>query len=471
MAKVLIVDDDPAIRNVLSELLRALGHEAIACGTLEQGLTTAKRQDCDLVFLDLELPDGYGLDALPTFLRGSGAPQVIIITGAGTRNAAEIAFRHGAWNFIVKPLNFEDVRVYTSWALQYREEKRTLLKPRRLKRDAIIGSSPALQACLDELAQAAATDASVLITGETGVGKELFAKALHDNSARSTSSLVVADCGAIPETLAESVFFGHERGAFTGAGLARLGLLKQAHGGTLFLDEIGDLPLALQPKLLRAIQERRFRALGSDRETESDFRVVAATNKDLHRLVENGLFRRDLLFRLNGVHIRLPALRERKDDIPALVTHHLVRLGRRYGAELKGVSAELMEALRAYDWPGNVRELVQVLERAFAAARNEEKIQPHHLPPEIRARNIYKEPADASSGRCFAPPPLKDLCNDPVPTWKAFIAEAEKHYLTALMEQAKGNREEAVRLSGLSQSKLYMVLKEHNIPRFKNALQ
>ncbi|MHC1744319.1 MAG: sigma-54-dependent transcriptional regulator [Syntrophobacteraceae bacterium] len=471
MARVLIVDDDPAIRNVLSEFIRSMGHETTACGTLEQGLKTAKQHDFDLVFLDLEFPDGYGLDALPTFLRGPGMPQVIIITGAGTRNAAEIAFRHGAWNFVVKPLNFEDVRVYTSWALQYREEKLNLLKPKHLKRDAIIGGAPALQTCLDELAQAAATDTSVLITGETGVGKELFAKALHENSSRASTSLVVADCGAIPETLAESVFFGHEKGAFTGADLARLGLLKQAHRGTLFLDEIGDLPLPLQPKLLRAIQERRFRALGSDRETESDFRVVAATNKDLHHLVENGLFRRDLLFRLNGVHIRLPALRERKEDLPVLVTHHLMRLGRRYGAELKGVSAELMEALQAYDWPGNIRELVQVLERAFAAARNEETIHPHHLPPEIRARSVYRDPVDPLLGRSFAPLPTKELGNDPVPTWKAFISEAERHYLMALMERARGDREEAVRLSGLSQSKLYMVLKEHNIPRFRNALQ
>lgn len=469
MARVLIVDDDPAIRNVLSEFVRSMGHEAAACGTLEQGLTTAKQQDLDLIFLDLDLPDGYGLDALPAFLRGPGSPVVIIITGAGTRNAAEIAFRHGAWNFVVKPLNFEDVSVYTSWALQYREEKQTLLKPKHLKRDAIIGSAPALQACLDELAQAAATETSVLITGETGVGKELFAKALHENSSRSSASLVVADCGAIPETLAESVFFGHEKGAFTGASLARQGLLKQAHGGTLFLDEIGDLPRPLQPKLLRAIQEHRFRALGSDREIESDFRVVAATNKDLHRLVEEGLFRKDLLFRLNGVHIRLPALRERKEDIPALVTHHLMRVGLRYNAELKGVSGAFMEVLQAYDWPGNLRELVQVLERAFAAARCEETLHPHHLPPEIRARSVFRDLEESSRGRLLCPRLADAQGTGPLPTYRAYLAEAEKLYLVELMDRANGDREEAVRLSGLSQSKLYMVLKEHNIPRFRQA--
>jgi two-component system, NtrC family, response regulator len=471
MARVLILDDDPAIRTVLSELMRIQGHEFTACATLERGLQTAFEQEFDLIFLDLDFPDGYGLDALPTLLRGRSRPEVIIITGAGNRNAAEIAFRHGAWNFIVKPLDLEEVKIYTAWGLKHREKNLSLLKPRLLKRDAIIGSAPSLQSCLDELAQAAATDASVLITGESGVGKELFAKALHENSSRSSSAMVVADCGAIPESLAESVFFGHEKGAFTGASQSRQGLVRQAHGGTFFLDEIGDLPVTLQPKLLRAIQERRFRSLGSEKETQSDFRLVAATNKDLERMVEEGSFRQDLLFRIRAIHIRLPALRERKEDIPELVTHHLMRFGGRYGTELKGVSSGFMEALLAHDWPGNVRELVQVLERAFASARDEQIMHPYHLPPEIRARSVFKSHEERHPGVASHLASSEDLGNVPLPTWKAFMADAEKNYLMALMECAGDDREEAVKRSGLSQSKLYLALKQHQIPRFRKPPQ
>lgn len=469
MARILILDDDQAVRTVLTELMLTLGHETFACSTLEEGARTARERDFDLIFLDLDFPDGNGLDILPGLVSAAYGPQVIIVTGTGARNAAEIAFRYGAWNFMVKPFKIEEVKIYTSWALAYHEEKKGHSAPKLFKRDSIIGDCPALRLCLEELARAAASDASVLLTGETGVGKELFAKALHENSSRSAARFVIADCGAIPETLVESMFFGHERGAFTGAIQARQGLIKQAHNGTLFLDEIGDLPVMLQARLLRAIQERRFRALGSDKETVSDFRLVAATNRDLEKMVQEGGFRQDLLYRIKAIHIKLPPLRDRKEDIPALVAHHMVQLSKLYGSEIKGASREFMSSLLAYDWPGNIRELLHALERSFASAGEEVTIHPCHLPPEIRAGNIFRNAQGAPSS-CPAPglpPPSVAPPPDAFPTLKEHLAASEKSYLTALMEKAAGDREEAARLSGLSQSKLYQALKEHDIPRFR----
>ncbi|HOV86880.1 MAG TPA: sigma-54 dependent transcriptional regulator [Syntrophobacteraceae bacterium] len=469
MARVLILDDETHVLAVLQELMVSMGHEPVCCSSLDKGVRIAREQIFDLIFLDLDFPNGNGLDVLPTLVHAPYSPQVLIITGAGTRNAAEIAFRHGAWDFVRKPFNLGEVKVYTSRALQYRDERLASAAPRFLKRDSIIGSSPVLQSCLEELARAAFGDASVLITGETGVGKELFARALQENSPRSSQPMIVADCGAIPETLAESIFFGHEKGAFTGAGQARQGLIKQAHGGTLFLDEIGEMPLALQTRLLRVLQERRFRPIGSHQEVESDFRLVAATNQDVDLMVREGRLRQDLLFRIRAIQIRLPPLRERKEDIPALVTHHLVRLGKLYGTDIKGVSAEFLNALLVYDWPGNVRELVHAVERAFSAAMDTGTIHPFHLPPEIRARSVFQglEKEPGKPGMNMEPPDLPGMLE--FPTLKDYLDAAEKHYLLALMQRVAGRREEAVRLSGLSQSKLYQALKQHAIPGFRGS--
>jgi two-component system NtrC family response regulator len=296
VADVLIIDDDPKINGILSRIVHSMGHETEQALTLHDGLQSVRKNDFDVVFLDLTLPDGNGLRILPDILATPSSPEVIIVTGTGDQRGAEVAFKHGAWAYVQKPFLIEDVALPFTRALQYREEKRAGEKPKVLIRDGIIGYSPAILASFDAVAQAAVTDASVLITGETGTGKELFARAIHNNSRRTDGSFVVVDCTALPEHLVESTLFGHEKGAFTGANRSSIGLVRQADGGTLFLDEIGELPLSIQKSFLRVLQEHRFRPIGGQKEITSHFRLVAATNRDLDAMVEAGQFRHDLLF-------------------------------------------------------------------------------------------------------------------------------------------------------------------------------
>jgi DNA-binding NtrC family response regulator len=269
----------------------------------------------DVIFLDVRLPDGIGLDAIQKIKANSSAPEVVIITGEGDPNGAELAIQYGAWDYIEKPPSVQSVILPLVRALQYRTEKKDAQKPLMIKRDNIIGNSPQLLRSLKKLARAAQSQASVLIEGETGTGKELFAMAIHQSSSRSGKNFVVVDCAALPETLVESVLFGHAKGAFTGADQAKEGLVKQADQGTLFLDEIGELPLSLQKAFLRVLQEQRFRPIGGGSEVNSDFRLIAATNRDLDRMVQEKQFRQDLLFRIRSLVITLPPLRERPEDI------------------------------------------------------------------------------------------------------------------------------------------------------------
>ena len=275
MANVLIIDDDRAMCDMLSGRMRDMGHNATYALTLKAGLKQAFSESFDVVFLDVGMPDGNGLEALPKIRETPSSPEVIIITGAGSPDGAELAIKNGAWDYIEKPLSISAMSLPLIRALQYREDTRTLGSPVALDREGIVGNSPPMKACFDLMAQASASDANVLITGETGTGKELFAAAIHKNSPRAEKSFVVVDCATLPETLVESMLFGHEKGAFTGADKAKDGLIKQADGGTLFLDEVGELPLSVQKAFLRVLQERRFRPLGGKREIESDFRLVS----------------------------------------------------------------------------------------------------------------------------------------------------------------------------------------------------
>jgi len=293
MADVLVVDDDQVLCGMLTEHLRRSGHRAQGAVTLTDGLHQAREHAYDVIFLDVQMPDGNGLDFLPGFKAVSSAPEVIIITGKGDPDGAQQAISSGAWSYIEKPNVVRELLLHLTRALEYRVEKQRIRPvPVALKRGSIIGSSPLLLACLDQVARAAACDTSVLLTGETGTGKEIFARAIHDNSQRAAGNFVVVDCAALPETLIESTLFGHARGAFTGADKARDGLIKHADGGTLFLDEIGELPVALQKAFLRVLQEHQYRPVGDTREIKSDFRVVAATNRNLEEGVNSGIFRR-----------------------------------------------------------------------------------------------------------------------------------------------------------------------------------
>ncbi len=456
MVDVLVVDDDDLICDLLRNVVEDLGHRAQCAQTVAKALDEASSKPYDVVFLDINLPDGSGLDALPRIRQTASAPEVIIITGLGDPDGAEIAIRNGAWDYIQKSSSVKEITLAFVRALQYREEKKGRAPLSVLKTGGIIGNSEEILSCLDVMAQAATSDASVLITGETGTGKELFARAIHENSSRSKHNFVVVDCTALPETLVESVLFGYEKGAFTGADRSRDGLVRQAHRGTLFLDEIGELPLALQKTFLRVLQEHRFRPVGGESEVESDFRLVAATNQNLDTMVASNRFRMDLLFRIRTFTIDLPALRLRRKDIKELAIHFMTKFCERYKIGTKGFSPEFFDALIAYDWPGNVRELLGAMEWAITVARQEPTLFPNHLPTEIRvkvARSSVKTPARAA-GEGPAPA-LRPI--------EAYRDQMESQYLHELIAATNGDIKAACRISGLSRSRLYALLKKHNV--------
>jgi two-component system, NtrC family, response regulator len=466
MANILIIDDDRLVADSLRQVVVTMGHTVSCAANIDEALRMIPEGAFDIVFCDVRMPDGSGLDILPKIRETSPAPEVIIITGYGDPDGAELAIRKGAWDYVEKPLSVEDVKLSVERALQYRTSRCGTVHPVALMTEGLVGTGPRFAAGLNVLAQAAASDANVLVTGETGTGKELFAWAIHKNSARAGRNFVVVDCAALPETLVESTLFGHVRGAFTGADKARDGLVKQADGGTLFLDEIGELPISIQKAFLRVLQERRFRPVGGGQEIASNFRLIAATNRALDEMVKSGGFREDLLFRIRTLVLELPPLRESRENIRELVLHYLFRLCEQYGVPMKSFSPEFNDVLMAYGWPGNVRELIQALEKAVVSARDEPVLFPKHLPEHIRihlAREavLQKRFQETPAGD---PPPdgseeslnLKDFR-------EKRLARAERDYLVALMRKTSGNVGEACRTSGLSRSRLYTLLKKYGI--------
>ncbi len=468
MAKILIIDDEEMMCATLETLVTRKQHDACSAMTLAEGIALAASDDFDVVFLDVKMPDGNGLEALPKIEASPSKPEVIIMTGFGDPNGAELAIKCGAWDYIEKGFSIKEITLSLERALQYRKEKQEAenkRKPVRLKRKHIIGESPALTSCLDLVAQAAESDANIFITGETGTGKELFARAIYENSLRSKEEFVVVDCTSLPETLVESLLFGHVKGSFTGADRAQDGLVRQAHNGTLFLDEVGELPLSLQKSFLRVLQEHRFRPVGANKEVESNFRLIAATNRDLDAMVESGEFRSDLLFRLRTFIIELPPLRERREDIKELARHYIDKFCQQYGVASKGFSPEFLATLTSYTWPGNVREFVNTLERSLATARFDQTLYPKHLPSHIR---VQVRRAEMESGSRVTPAEPKRSVHA-MPKLQEYrdsiYAQAEKDYLQELMELTEENIQEACRVSGLSQSRLYALLKKNNISR------
>jgi two-component system NtrC family response regulator len=461
LARILIIDDDPIICTLLLKLMEGLYHQALAVHTLAEGLSHAQNDDYDLVLLDIDLPDGNGLQILPDLLGMSSVPEVIIITGGGDNSGAELAFKYGAWDYISKPFHREDVTLPITRALQYRSEKKANKGPVTLDRDGIIGSSSIIRGCLDEVARACISEASALVTGESGTGKELFARAIHINSKRASKRFVTVDCGALPETLVESILFGHEKGSFTGATKNSDGLIKKAEGGTLFLDEIGELPFSMQKALLRTLQEKRFLPLGAEKEVSVDFRLIAATNRNLDHMVQYNGFREDLLFRIRGIEVKLPPLRDRKQDIEEIALSKIQQFAAHGDKEAKGVSREFFEALKGQEWPGNVRELINALEYALASADLDPTLYPKHLPPKYRADllNLKTAPKIKSNDGPFDYPEI----GDDFPLISDYRNEIEKRYLQALVIRAKGDRNTACRLSGISQSRLYDLLKKYSL--------
>ena len=442
---------------MLSGQLRKGGHAVHSRGGLRQGLELLQQQAVDIVLLDVQLPDGNGLEYIPAITSTANRPEVIIITGQGEADGAEKAIVSGAWSYIEKPYVIRELSLQLTRLLQYRREKLKVTPlPVALKRDRIVGSSPAISHCLDQVARAAATGVSVLVQGATGTGKELFARAIHENSNRASRNFVVVDCAALPETLIESTLFGHVKGAFTNAHSSQDGLVKHADGGTLFLDEVGELPLSMQKTFLRLLQEHEYRPVGSTEEHYSDFRVVAATNRDLEAGVARGTFREDLLFRLQAVTIALPELKARPGDIPELVLHFTAKLCRRYGLEVKGVAADFIEALEAYPWPGNVRELCQTMEQVFTNPLLGPTCFAVHLPQRFRIQQA-RAGVKGGGGR------ERGGEQAALPSWAEEKERCQRLYLHRLKAASGGKVTLAAKLSGISRTRLYQLLEQYQI--------
>jgi len=461
MAQILVVDDDTMLCSMLVEQLGRKGYQVDSANSLQRGIALVREGDWDVVLLDVQMPDGNGLGHLPDFTGAPSHPEVIIVTGHGASDGAEKAIVGGAWSYIEKPHVIRDLFLHLTRALQYREEKqRVSVTPVALKRKNIIGNAEVMRRCFDDLAKTAVSDVNVLLTGETGTGKEVFAHAIHDNSARAKRNFVVVDCASLPENLIEGSIFGHIKGAFTGAGSNREGLIKHADGGTLFLDEVGELPPSMQKTFLRVLQERSYRPLGAEKEIQSDFRLLAATNRNLEEMVSQGTFRKDLLYRLKGMTMELPPLRERKEDIKDLVLYCMTRLCERYSQDSKGMSPDFVEGLVAYDWPGNVRELFQTMEQVFAGAVDAPTLFSVHLPQAFRIRMAKAGMQCKDSKGLGAQGAV--TCNDMMP-WRDFKAFVEKEYVARLMKESKNAIQRACRLSGLSRARLYQLLKKYNV--------
>lgn len=461
MAKILVVDDDQIFFSPFVSYMAAQGHECHVAESLSAGLAMAGENDYDIVFLDVILPDANGLKGISEFKKTGSSPEIIVVTGRGESSGAELALKNGAWDYLEKPPAYSDIRLIINRVIRYRESKFKIQENKPLSRDFIVGQNEALQRCLELIAKVAKSDGGVLITGETGTGKELVAKAIHINSKRSKHGFVMVDCTNIPVNLAENLLFGHVRGVFTGADKDAEGLIKQADGGTLFLDEIADLPVSAQKSLLGTLQSKKFRPLGAKSETFCDFRVISATNKDLSKLQEEGGFRRDLYFRLVTFHIHLPPLRERLDDIKLLTTHYVSKICDEFGIHVKGVSNDFIDDLMCYEWPGNIRELISVLHTTIADAIDEPMIYPHHMPLNIRIhlrkKSLNKQPLQAN----LIASATEAIQSDRLPPLKNFRHAAESKYIEALIDMTDGDADKMCRVARVSRSGLYKLLANH----------
>lgn len=487
MGRILIIDDDVQVCETIESLIARTGHDSVSAYNLKDGMARVREGEFDLVFLDISLPDGNGLDYLQQVKDSAGCPEVIILTGKGDADGAELAIQGGAWDFLVKPSSIKQISLSMSRALEFHTEKQNKSQCVALNLDNIVGKSSEIKSCYDLVAHASGSDANVLVNGETGTGKELFARTIHDNSRRSVNNFVVVDCASLTETLVESTLFGHKRGSFTGAQADRKGLIPLADKGTLFLDEVGEMPLAVQKSLLRVLQERTYRPIGENREFKSDFRLIAATNRDLEAMVMRGDFRQDLLYRIQTIHIYLPPLRDREGDIKELTDFHLGRLSSQYGVPPKVASADFYEVLNNYNWPGNVRQLFNIVEQAFVASGTGNTIYAMHLSDDLRIKmaksNLEKksradraesdrkaelaasEKTDSSQAKpqsAFAAT-VSGLLGDDLPPLKLFKGMAEKRYLEELQSRYQGDVATILKISGLSRSHFYALLKKHNI--------
>lgn len=478
MARILIIDDDFEICETMESLITRLTHECASAHTMDEGMRLASKSEFDVIFLDVSLPDGNGLNILPDIMALPNPPEVIILTGKGDPDGAELAIKGGAWDYLLKPSSIREISLTLGRALKYHEKKGGANNIGSLDLTGVVGESPSIKASFNLLSQAARSDSNALITGQTGTGKELFAATIHENSKRKSGNFVVVDCAGLTESLLESTLYGHRKGAFTGAQKDRIGLIKLADHGTLFLDEVGEMPLSMQKAFLRVLQERTFRPVGDTREQTSNFRLVAATNRNLDDMVVKGEFRSDLLYRLKTMHIHLPPLMDRPEDIRALSVFRVRELCKQYGMESKTLGSDFHPALASYNWPGNVRELFNTLERAVVASGDEKTLYAMHLPRELRIRmakaqiermtgtEVVSDKTDttvAEPVRKIGQDIFEDIFDQELPTLRDFKGMAEKIYLGELIRQCDGNLTKILTTSKLSRSHFYSLLKKYGL--------
>ena len=442
---VLIVDDDDALRGLLARELTRSGYRVRQAADGAQCLASVKDDEPDVALLDLMLPDGSGIDVLRRLRAEYPAVEVVVLTAHGTIDSALAAMKLGAYDYLRKPCHLQELELTLERAY---ERRRLGEQNARLKEGLsgvhgpdMVGSGPAFEELCRLVAKVAASDSTVLVRGETGTGKEVVARSIHRLSPRRDEPFVVVDCAGLHENLLQSELFGHEQGAFTGATRRKHGLFETADGGTVFLDEIAEVSLAVQAVLLRVLETSSFRRLGGTREVHVNVRLVAATNRSLERLIEEGKFRRDLYFRLNAIRVDIPPLRQRQEEIPVLVDHFVSLHNARCGTH-KRVSQAALTLLVRYRWPGNIRELRHVIERALVLA-DAEAIGPADLPPDVGERDFL-------AGDVDAPRPLS-------------LAELERRHIARVLAEVRGHRARAAQLLGISERNLYRKIHEHQL--------
>ncbi len=441
-AQVLVVDDEAGLRDMLGILFRREGYKVTLASGFNEGVEalTSAPERFGLVVTDLMMPDGSGLDLLAAAKKRSPMTEVIVMTAHSTVEKAIEAMKGGAYDFITKPFGTAELRALAQKALEksaiVAENERLRAQVEHAAPPTLLGHSPAMRAILDLARRAASGKSTVLITGESGTGKERIARAIHDFSDRAAKPFVVVNCGALPEALMESELFGHDKGAFTGATAKHSGLFRDADGGTIFLDEVGELPTPLQVKLLRVLQERKVRAVGSTVEAPIDVRVLAATNRNVEDEVKSGKFRQDLYYRLNVIRVEVPPLRDRREDVPMLASHFLERCARESGKEVRGFQADALRALAAYGFPGNVRELENLVERAVALAAG----------PVIGLGDL---PAEVSGAAAAPGPALLSLPDDGC-NLDEVLGEVERRLVLEALDRAGGVRTQAAKLLGVT---------------------
>lgn len=441
--RILAVDDEESIREFLEIMLKKEGYDVTTAEDGQKAQEILKKKSFDMVISDLQMPNVTGMELLKHVKDNYPDLVFMIITAFGTTESAVEAMKLGAYDYITKPFKIDEVRIVIANALRSKNlevENRSLKKEmqKEYSFQNLVGNSEKMHAIYELIKRVSQTPTNVLITGESGTGKEMVAKAIHVNGPLKNKPFVTINCGAIPENLMESEMFGHKKGSFTGAIQDKVGLFEVADGGTLFLDEVGELPLSIQVKLLRAIQERVIRRVGATDDQKIDVRIIAATNRDLEEMIRQGMFREDLFYRLNVIHIKVPSLRERADDVGLLAKHFLQKYATKFGKSVQGISDESMQILKKYDYPGNVRELENIIERTVALEAGS-TILPESLPPFVNTPSGRKL---ASSGEIEIGDEGLDL--------EKVIGQMEKEILIKAIHKANGVKKKAAKLLGIT---------------------